>query len=113
MFGQGGDDTLDGGNGNDLLNGGRGDDTLIGGDGDDLFQFGKKDDADTILDFTAGAGTDDVVELSGLKKMKDLDDLLDRADDVGADTVIDFGKGDTLTLVGVQKADLHDDDFLF
>ena len=113
LFGQGGDDTLDGGNGNDLLNGGRGDDTLIGGDGDDLFQFGKKDDADTILDFTAGAGTDDVVELSGLKKMKDLDDLLDRADDVGADTVIDFGKGDTLTLVGVQKADLHDDDFLF
>jgi Ca2+-binding RTX toxin-like protein len=113
LFGQAGDDTLDGGTGNDLLDGGRGNDTLIGNSGDDLFKFGKHDGSDTIQDFTAGAGSEDTIELKGLKKIDDLNDLLDRATDVGADTVIDFGKGDELTLIGVQKADLHDDDFLF
>jgi len=32
---------------------------------------------------------------------------------VGADTVIDFQGGDSLTLIGVAPADLHANDFIF
>ena len=32
--------------------------------------------------------------------------------DAGADTVIELGDDDAVTLVGVQVADLHADDFL-
>ena len=40
-------------------------------------------------------------------------DVLAAASQVGADTVIDLGGGDTITLAGVARADLDPDDFLF
>ena len=39
-------------------------------------------------------------------------DLLAATNDSGSDTVITLDGDDSLTLIGVQKADLHEDDFL-
>ena len=39
-------------------------------------------------------------------------EVLAAAEQVGADTLIDFGGGDTLTLMGVDFATLTADDFL-
>ena len=35
------------------------------------------------------------------------------ASQVGNHTVIDFGGGDSITLLGINVGDLHQDDFLF
>lgn len=56
-----GNDTLNGGAGDDKLTGGSGIDVLTGGAGNDLFQFySTADGADTITDFGAVAGNDDL-----------------------------------------------------
>ncbi|MFP6743228.1 MAG: hypothetical protein VCD33_16665 [Alphaproteobacteria bacterium] len=62
-----------------------------GGTGDDLFVFRDGDGADTIIDFTAVQAA---------------------ASQVGDDTLLDFGGGDTVTLIGVDVASLDADDFL-
>ena len=123
LWASGGNDTLDGGTGNDLLkgqagndimNGGRGNDTLDGAAGDDKFQFDFGDDADRFLNFTAGASTDDKIELTGFGAAFDtFAEVIAAATQSGADTVIDFGGGDVITLENVSLASLHADDFLF
>ena len=96
----------------EVLQGSSLDDDMTGGGGDDLFQFDNGDGADTITDFSAGAGTDDRLDVSGFG-FTDLADLLASTSDAGADTVISLDADDSVTLIGIQKADLHDDDFLF
>jgi Ca2+-binding RTX toxin-like protein len=109
-----GGDTLDGANGADSLDGGTGDDFLTGGFGDDVFIFADGHGDDTITDFTAGIGTNDAIDLSGVTDIVDLADLLaNHATDVGADMVIDTGAGNAITLIGVNVSELHNDDFLF
>ena len=108
-----GDDTLKGNSGDDTLNGGVGDDLLNGGDGDDVFEFDQGDAADVIESFEAGAGSDDKIDLStyGLS----FEEVLDMTSNSGGDAVIDlseFREGDSITLDGIQKTDLHSDDFL-
>jgi len=93
------------------INGEGGDDTLTGGGGDDLFIFENGTGDDVITDFTAGAGSDDVIDVSDFG-FTDLADLLAATNDSGADTVITLDGDDSLTLIGVQEADLHEDDFL-
>ena len=112
--GEGGD-TLRGGQGNDLLVGGAsadlmfgdlGDDTITGGGGADVFRFdklvlapgvaAKSDGHDRIVDFNAAAG--DRVELHTNASYS--------VAQVGADTVISFSDGDSVTLVGVPIASL-------
>ena len=108
-----GDDTIDGGDGDDWIDGGPGDDTIDGGSGNDYIKAGSGDD--TVTDFTAGAGTDDRLDVFEFG-FTDLADLLGAADDgngANPDTVISLDADDSVTLIGVQKADLHDDDFLF
>lgn len=93
--------------GNSLYNtiqGNSGVNTLYGGDGDD---------ADTVSDFTAGSATDDGIDLSGIASATVFQDVLDAATDDGTDTAIDFGSGDTITLLGVVESELHSDDFSF
>ena len=104
--GPGGDDTLDGGAGFDTLRGGAGDDTFI-------TRLGYDDD--TILDFEAGAGTNDKIVLFDTPLM-DFADVLFNATDDGTNTtiVIQSGSPDqTLTLNGVVVADLDASDFEF
>ena len=81
---------------NEIFQGSSLDDDMTGGGGDDLFQFKDGDGDDSITDFSAGAGSDDRIDV-----------------DAGADTVINLDADDSVTLIGVQKADLHEDDFLF
>jgi Ca2+-binding RTX toxin-like protein len=74
---------LNGGAGNDLLRGGDGNDTLTGGTGRDTFDFDLAihlGDADSIADFTKGAGGD----------FLDIEDLLNEASYAGSDV---FGDG--------------------
>ena len=102
-----------GGAGDDRLVGGRGDDVLSGGEGDDLFVFRDGDGADTITDFAAGNGSDDVIDLRQVSALETFDDVQAAASQLGNDTRIDLGGGDSITLLGVNVGDLHEDDFLF
>jgi len=117
MQGNAGNDRLDGGKGDDFLSGGDGDDTLIGGKGDDTMQSGDGADTfvfsggggqDVVLDFKAG---EDLLQISrninGLH-IRTADDLASRVSDDHGNAVIDLGHGDTITLVGVNAADVQD-----
>jgi len=106
-------DVLTGNTGANVLNGGGGNDTLTGGAGNDTFAFRPGYAIDTITDFSAGAGVADVIELSGFTGVAALADVLGRATQQGADTLIDFGAGDQLLLLNVSKSNLVTDDFRF
>lgn len=103
-----GDDTLIGGDGNDTLRGHLGN----GGGGDDRFEFSTSDDQDVIEGFDAGAGSDDVIALS-IVGFDTFSDVQSAMSDVTNGTLINFGGGDQITLVGVNSASLHADDFVF
>ena len=112
LIGGAGDDALDGYIGDDVLEGGAGADRLYGGAGNDTFVFGTDTGADTIFDFSAGAGVEDVIRLDG-SLFADFADVLANTTDNGAgDTVISKG-GLSITLNGVLKAQLHENDFAF
>jgi len=132
LFGHDGNDTLSGGDGadllkgdqdNDILRGGAGDDILVGGTGvdtlfgdagDDIFQFRRDNQNDRIEDFTAGAGTDDTIRLRDYGSAFDsFTEIFNASFQSGANTIIDLGSGDTITLVNVNRSDLHSDDFIF
>ncbi|NWG93198.1 MAG: hypothetical protein HXY21_11950 [Parvularculaceae bacterium] len=132
ISGGGGNDTLQGGNdadalaggaGFDILEGGAGDDTLNGGDlndvifgnaGNDLIVFQKFGDADTIRDFSAGAGVGDIIRLVGFGAAFDsFAEVLAAATDDGVHTTINFGGGDVIVLRGVLVSQLAADDFTF
>ena len=116
LFGREGDDLLVGGNGDDLLDGGAGNDLLLGGAGDDLFTFGLDGGLDRILGFDAGAGSEDVVDLSAFDTILSFDDVLAIASETGSgafvSTVLTFDAATTLTFQGVRLAELNEADFL-
>lgn len=107
LQGSGGNDRLTGGDGNDLLIGAGGNDTLIGNAGADRFRYsglgGTGDD--TIEWFRVSHG--DVVEIAqGFNDtIYSEADALARLTQVGADTVLDLGGGDSVTFVGVAVGD--------
>jgi Ca2+-binding RTX toxin-like protein len=104
LSGDSGNDVLIGGAGNDRLDGGAGSDVLTGGPGADVFIYGTGDGADTISDFSHADG--DRIDLTGAGEFESLADLLSHAAQVNADTVIDFGGGDTLTIANVREVSL-------
>ena len=84
------------------------------GNGFDRLEYGRGSAADTILDFRSGAGVIDVIALIGFGAAFDtFAEVLAATTNVRGDAVINFGGGDTLTLIGVTKAQLVADDFLF
>ncbi|MEH6633281.1 MAG: hypothetical protein V7776_20900 [Halopseudomonas aestusnigri] len=107
-----GDDALYGGRVDDELDGGVGDDILTGGAGNDTFVFKENLGNDTITDFVAGAGSEDSIRIEGLN-ISTFDDVLEQAEQVGDDTVISIDAENSITLMDVNIADLHVDDFLF
>ncbi|MBR0752278.1 hypothetical protein JQ604_08780 [Bradyrhizobium jicamae] len=105
---------INGGDGNDVITGSGGADQVTLGNDDDTYVYKTGGGADVITDFVAGAGTPDKISLTAFASagIHDLTAVLARATQVGADTVIDFGGGNTLTLQNVTKTDLSDDDFI-
>jgi len=79
------------------LRGGAGNDTLIGG-GDDLFIFADSAGDDTIDDFVVG--TDSLSLLDGLTVASVSDTDAD-GDTIVDATLVTFGSGDTVTLLGL------------
>ncbi|TIP22635.1 MAG: hypothetical protein E5X67_36435 [Mesorhizobium sp.] len=65
-----------------------------------------------ITDFTAGAGSEDVIEFAN-DVFADFASMLATATQVGADTVITHDASNVLTLKNVALANLHQDDFQF
>src|SRR5262249_44786889 len=78
--------------------------------GADLFIYIAGDGADRIVDFSAVAG--DRIDLSG-EHVATYAGLMACSTHSGADIVIDFGSGDTLTLQGTDWAQLGAADFIF
>ncbi|MBX9699454.1 MAG: calcium-binding protein [Acetobacteraceae bacterium] len=106
LFGGAGNDYLDEGAGHSGLEGGPGDDTLVGGQGPDAFVVDRMSGDDIILDFTAGPGMFDHIALRDLR----WGDLA--IEDTASGARISWDGGSVL-LVGVAKAELAQDDFMF
>ena len=97
--------TLDGQGGNDTLDGRGGNDTLTGGAGADTFVYADGGGADVVTDFNHGQG--DKIDLTGVTGVSSLADVQALATQSGANTVIDFGGGNTLTLNNVTADEPH------
>ena len=108
LIGDKGNDTLDAGSGNDRLKGGAGDDLLTGGSGNDRFVFDLRGGDDTVTDFGNGTDRLDFTNFG----LANADEVLDHAEQVGADVVFTFDRGETVTLLNVQVATLDSGDFL-
>ena len=109
-----GADVLQGFAGADILVGGAGRDTMAGGADNDQFWFFAGDGADAIADFQAGAAFGDIIRIFGRGLAIDtFAEVMARSSQVGADVVINFGGGDTITLQNVTLASLDAGDFLF
>ena len=110
LNGTAGADYLWGLGGNATLNGGRGNDMLVGGNGRNLFVFHAGDGQDTIANFVPGAGIGDVLDLRAFG-IDSASKFAQIATNQGANVVAELGGGDRLTLLGVQVAQFHDNDF--
>jgi serralysin len=102
LFGNAGANRLDGGAGDDWIEGGAGSDTLTGGAGADLFVLAPGCGNVVVTDF--GAGADRLVlsafhaELPGMSVTQ-----------AGANTVLHFAAGESITLLGVASVTLWGD----
>ena len=92
------DNILVGNDGDNRLNGGGGHDVLTGGLGADTFVFGKAGGADTIADFSAAQ--DDHIDLSAWHVQ-----FTPVITQVGANAVISFGGGNTVTVLNTVATD--------
>lgn len=106
LVGNQGKDRLDGGAGKDLLDGGPGNDTLIGGGGRDTFLFSNGSGLDKILDFQDNV---DLLDLTGLGLSSVKEALSYAKNTSSGDVRFDFGDGDVLVVLDLQKASLSDD----
>ena len=95
------DNIIKGGENNDVIIGGAGQDILTGGVGTDIFYIGRDHGSDTITDFRSN----DTVLLAG-DRFGSFSDLKASSVQKGADTQIDLGDGDILTLRNVQLGTL-------
>ncbi len=81
---------------------------MWGGGGADTFVFQPGYGDDFVEDFEAGIDTVQLVTMG----VGDFASLMAMASDATGDTVIDFGGGDTVTLIGVEIDDLSAGDFI-
>jgi len=106
FYGTAGNDRVFGRAGDDVLGGRGGQDVLTGGSGCDTFNFEEGAGKDIITDFDAvgGVGHQDFIhhlvpETTSIHK-------------AGHDTIIDFGDGDILRLLGVKPGQIDASDFV-
>ncbi|MDP9421298.1 MAG: hypothetical protein M3Q19_00425 [Pseudomonadota bacterium] len=111
-YGNAGDNIIVGNDQANVIEGRAGYDTINGGGGSDLFIVNPGFGVDVINDFVAGAGTPDAVLFSQLL-FSNFAQVMANSAQVGADTWIGDGSGNTVVLVGVQRTSLHADDFGF
>jgi Ca2+-binding RTX toxin-like protein len=123
IFGHGGNDTLLGQNGDDVLAGWAGDDQIRGGAGNDLLAGGTQSDdfifvdgfgQDTIVDFDANDGAEDI-DLQRVSSITDFADLMNNhVTEAGSHVLIEAldGSGDFIRVNGVTLADLDQTDFI-
>ncbi|WP_146348403.1 M10 family metallopeptidase C-terminal domain-containing protein [Phaeobacter marinintestinus] len=113
-----GEDILTGTAEADFLNGSTGDDILIGLAGNDVLNGGADADEfvladgsghDVIIDFDVSSG--DFLNISAFG-FDDLTAVLTASTDIGPDMVIALDADDSVTLIGINQADLLIDDFL-
>lgn len=104
-----GNDKIKAFGGNDSVNGEGGDDIMTGGTGSDFFFFMHDDKGgkDIVTDFDAKGGGDNQDYVEG-----SIDQVLS-IKQVGDDLVLNYGGGNTLTLLDVDKSDFNADDFKF
>lgn len=118
IWGEGGNDTLEGGAvaealhggiGNDRITGGAGSDRIWGEAGNDLFVFATGSGADEVVDFTRGA---DRIDLTGygISSLAQVQAMLSQS---GANAVIDLGSGNSITLDNIVGSQLAASDFVF
>ena len=100
ITGNSGANSMKGYAGNDTLNGGTGNDTLYGGLGGDLFVFDTGSGADVIADFSAVQG--DTINVHAYTLGVANTALVHQ---VGADTTIDFGLGNVITVQNTTATD--------
>ena len=116
LQGGGGDDTIFALAGDDTLEGGAGDDILYGQGGNDRFIFSDGFGNDVIMDFRANNDLEKI-DLSAVSAITDWADLTNPGNphmtQVGTDVVIDDFAGNTITLEGVNLADMDEADFVF
>ena len=108
-FGNAIDNVLIGNTADNLLDGGNGNDVMTGGSGNDLFVFTSG--ADTITDFITGTA-DDRIDLHAFTSLITFSSVMALTSQVGANTLISLGSGNTLTLQNVQMGSLVADDFV-
>ncbi|MBP0444886.1 calcium-binding protein [Roseomonas sp. SSH11] len=111
-YGNAGDNTIIGNARQNVIQGGAGYDILIGGGGSDLFVVNPGFGVDVIRDFAAGAGTEDAVIFSSAL-FSSFEQVMANAAQVGSDTWIGDGQGNTLVLSNVSLGALSRDDFGF
>ncbi|KQP75510.1 hypothetical protein ASF60_23215 [Methylobacterium sp. Leaf113] len=105
--GNGLNNMLTGDGGAQTLNGKAGNDILTGRGGADTFVIAKGEGSDIITDFTSGV---DKVRLEGVS-LHSFSELKTAAKQVGSDTVIALGGGETLTLDNFSVTNLKAKDF--
>lgn len=100
LDGGAGNDRLFGDAGNDYIFGGTNNDRMTGGPGSDSFHFSSGNGKDIITDFDArgGGGKQDYLSLFEADTF-----TIHKAG--SNNTLLDFGDGETLTLLGVKRAD--------
>ena len=120
LNGGAGNDSLWGYSGDDILIGGSGDDFLYGGPGTDDFVFGPGFGHDGISDFTPEAMLPpelhlphDVMEFDPSVFANFAAVMAATTDDGMGNTRIQLDASDSIALIGVTKANLSPDDFLF
>lgn len=114
ITGNKGDNLLRGKGGSDALDGGPGDDRLVGGGGDDRFVFATGYGHDVIASFDDDSNTltGDRIDVGGWAGIDDFADIRKHLTVHGQDLVITVGH-DSLTILGMAKADLDATDFMF
>jgi Ca2+-binding RTX toxin-like protein len=114
--GAGGADTINAGGGNDIITGGAGNDNLNGGAGNDTFIFASGFGADTITGFDAlAAGGQDRLQLNSSLgvTLATFNTMVNITGSAGNTVVSIVGLTDTITLLGVNSANVDANDFLF
>ena len=95
-------------------------DTVFSVTSNDVFVFEDNNGADTIADFNTGFSEADKIDLSALTTIPDVDLSgttnfadLSISDAGGGHALIDFGGGNSITLLNTNWVSLTDTDFIF